>query len=267
METRIREKRQRETSKIPFELIVNDETPNQRVEYGDIVGLSKSIEHSGLMNPIKVQRTDDGRFIVRNGFRRMRAIRMLVDQGVDFPFVEAFLVPKGYKEEDALLEQILSNDGLPYSQLEEGIVYSLLIGRGYKDVQLAEKTGKKVSHIRTCICLSKLPMRIQNKISEGVLSGNTAIEIYKSVNGNEEKAVKVIEDTLAKKADSPDGEKKVRPRDVETIKTRSVIKRLQELCTAFSESNLSNERTELISKLTNRLKAGSEVEELLELFK
>ncbi len=267
--TRTRAKRKSETFMIPINQIESDESRNSRTIYGDIEGLAESILNSGQQRPVRVKKVSgEERYILKDGFRRMRAIRLLVERGEDFPFVEVSMVPKGYNDDDALLEQIIGNGGLPLSQLEEGNVFKQLINRGYTETDISRKIGKPISHIRACLAVSCLPKEIQNQVSEGVLSGNTAVEIFKSVNEIEADAVRVIKETVAKKKEETGAQVvKIRPKDVSTIKSKSPIKKMQELSAALDGEGIINEKVDLLKKLISRLRADVDLNGLMEIFK
>lgn len=256
---------------IPVSQIEADESNNFRdtCNYGDIEGLAESIKNSEQRRPILVKKVaGEDRYIVKDGFRRMRAIRLLAERGEDFPFVKAIMVSKNYNEEDGIFEQIIGNDGKPLSQLEEGRVYKALVGRGYTETKIAEKTGKKASHIRTCIEIAALPMSMQNQISSGTITGNTALEIFKSVDENEGKAVQVLNQSIAeKKEKTGDAKVKVKPKDVATIQTKSPLVLMREALDILETDKASKSKIALLSNLIDAIKSKVNAADIAALFK
>jgi ParB-like chromosome segregation protein Spo0J len=63
-------------------------------------------------------------------------------------------------------------------------VYKRLVLRGYNSSEIGRKVGKNSVHIQRCIEMASLPKAMQNKIMEGIMTGQTGVEIYKSVNEN-----------------------------------------------------------------------------------
>jgi ParB/RepB/Spo0J family partition protein len=254
---------------IPVGQVDATEENNFRIDYGDIEALAESIKNAGQRHAVLVKKINgEERYLLKDGYRRMRAIRLLIERGEDVPYVKALMAGKSYSDEDSFFEQIISNDGMPLSQVEQGRVYKVLLERGYSETKIAEKTGKKVSHIRTCIAIASLPMSMQNQISVGTITGNTALEIYKSVDENEGKAVKVLNQSVAeKKEKTGETNVKVKPKDVATIKTKSPIKLMKEAYAIIEKEKVSKSKAALLMKLIDVLENKGGAEEIAALFK
>lgn len=255
---------------IPIDQVESDESRNFRDDYGDIEGLAESIKNAGQRRPILLKKLvgHEDHYAVVDGFRRLRAIKLLVNCGTDFPYVRAFLAPKNYSIEDAIFEQVIGNDGKPLSKVEEGHVYKTLIGRGYKEKEISEKTGKNISHVRVCIAIASLPKELQNNVSAGTLTGNTALEIYKSVGEDEQKAVEMLNKTLQEKKEKT-GEKsvKVKPKDIQTIKSASPLKLLKDALTLLIRDGVKGQKVKLLEVLIECISKKCDHADIAELFK
>jgi len=257
-------KRSGEIFLVPFLFIAVNEEVNRRIDYGDIETLALSIKENGLSKPITVQKVrGEDQYELRDGFRRMRAINLLISQGEDFPLVKAVLTSKGYNEDDTLFEQIISNDGKPLTKLEEGSVYKALINREFTETEIARRVGKSNTHIRNSLALVSVPKSIQNKIAEGKITENTVVAIVDTVGDDEAKITAAVDEAI----ENADG-KKARPRNVTSVnlKSKPPIKRMEELKSLLEDQKIDNPTSQFFLKFYNRLKAKSTSEELLELF-
>jgi len=267
MEDRL--KRTGEVFLVPFDKIVIDEEVNKgRIDFGDITELSKSIEEVGLRIPILVKKVrGEDQYTLMQGKRRMKAIELLINRGVDFPGVKCFLAPTNYSIENSLFDQIVMNDGKPYSSLEQGIVFSQLVDRGYDVKEIAKKVAKSPSHINNCISIASLPKKVRDLVADGSVSGHTAVELSKVVKDEDELIVKLQEAVVEAPIASDGKKKKVTKKNIKQIASLSPMKRLEELKEALKEHEVKTVHRDFFIKLLSRLKAGESTESLIELFK
>lgn len=264
-------KRTGEVFLIPVERIVIDEQINNgRIDFGDLEELANSIEESGLRIPLLVKKEKvDGeeRFVLMQGKRRFKAIQMLVARGVDFPGVKCLTVSPTYSVENSLFDQIIMNDGKPYSSVEQGVVFSQLIERGYDVKEISKKVSKSVSHVLNCVEIASLPKKVRDLVAKGSLSGLTAVELSKVVT-NEDELIRQLETAIEEAPVNAVGEKKkVTNKNVKQIASASPLKKLSEVRVVLKEEGVENDRTELLDVLFSRLKAGESVESIVELFR
>jgi ParB/RepB/Spo0J family partition protein len=262
-------KRVGETFVIPFANIVIDETINNgRIDFGDIEELAKSIEESGLRIPVLVQKVrNEEKYILIQGKRRMKAIELLINRGVDFPFVKANVTPKGYSIENSLFDQIILNDGKPYTSLEQGLIFAQLSDRGYSIQEIATKTGKSTSHISSCIEIASLPKKVRDMVGSGSVSGLTAVALAKTV-GSEDELIVKLEAAVENAPTTKSGEKKkITNKNIKQISELSPLKKLEAVKEELKNEGIKNDSVELFEKLLSRLKAKESVESIVELFK
>lgn len=65
---------------VPPSSLVADEKKNPRFEYSDIEELMNSIIENGIKNPLKGYQKD-GKIVLKDGHRRMRAIKLAIEKG------------------------------------------------------------------------------------------------------------------------------------------------------------------------------------------
>lgn len=262
-------KRKGEIFLVPFDQIfIDDEINNGRIDLGNIDELASSIKEVGLKIPILVQKTrGENKYILIQGKRRFKAIEKLVAEGIDFAGVPCIMTPPNYNIENSLFDQITMNDGKPYSNLEQGIVFSQLIGRGYTVTDISKKVGKSITHINNCVEMSSLPKKVQNLISNGSVSGLTAVELSKAV-PNEDELIAKLEAAVEASPQSPDGkQKKVTKKNITQIANTSPLKKMEEVKLKLNEENSYDKHiVGFFVKFYSRLKAGEPTESLMELF-
>ena len=139
-----------------------------RNTFRDLEGLAASIRENGVIQPVIVTE-EEGSFHLVAGERRWRAAQM-----AGIPRIPAILrtVSDDRKLEMALVENIQRQELNP---LEEAKAYELLL----TDLQLtqeevAKRVGKDRSTIANQLRLLKLPKKIQDMISDGLIDGGHA---------------------------------------------------------------------------------------------
>jgi ParB family chromosome partitioning protein len=262
-------KRAGEIFLIPFEkIVIGNEFNKHRTDFGDLNELAESIENCGLQIPIKVKKMkDEDKYILVQGKRRLRAIGILINRGVEFAGVKCFVVSPKYNVDDSLFDEINMNTGKPYSSLEQGSVFAQLVERGYSIVQISEKIPKSISYITNCIEIASLPKRIRDLVASGSVSGLTAVELSKVVD-NEDELLKKLEDAVeAAPTDSEGKKKKVTKKNVKEVANLSPIKKLEEVKNILKAEGIETDAAKTFLTLMSRLKAGENAESLVELFK
>ena len=262
-------KRVSEIFLVPLDkIVISDEINNARLDMGDLSELAESIKESGLRVPILVKKSrGEDEYVLIQGKRRLQAIKMLVEQGVDFPGVKCFCAPLNYKIEDSLFDQIVMNDGKPYSNLEQGIVFSQLLERGYTATEIAKKTGKSNTHIHNCIETASLPKKVRDLVASGSVSGLTAVSLSKVVK-NEDELLVQLNTAIETAPITTDGKKKkVTVKNIERIAVMSPMKKMATVRDTLLADEIENPLVEFYCKFFSRLKAGESVESIVELFK
>jgi len=139
-----------------------------RGTFKDLEGLAASIKENGIIQPVIITE-DAGTFHLVAGERRWRAAQM-----AGIARIPAILrnISDDRKLEMALVENIQRQELNP---LEEAKAYELLLS----DLQLtqeevAKRVGKDRSTIANQLRLLKLPQKIQDMVSDGLLDGGHA---------------------------------------------------------------------------------------------
>ncbi len=201
----------------PSEIIV-DETKNLREEYGEINELMESIVQNGLRNPLKAY-MKDGRIILREGFRRMRAVNLALKAGKKIERVPVILDERHLSEEERTLEFLINNDGKPFTMLEQSEVVKQLLKHGLKTTEVVTRTGKARGYIENLIMLGSVPTKIREYIKANKISAHAVIQILQAIKGDEAKLIAAVEEAI--NAAKAAGKEKATPKHVKTEKVKA----------------------------------------------
>ena len=157
---------------IPIESIYpNPEQP--RTEFGDLSELTESIREKGVLEPLLVKPTADGRFMIIAGERRWRSSQLAGLKEV--PCIEMDIDDKGVAE-IALIENLQRKD---LNIWEEADGLAALASRfGYTQEEIAKKISKSRSTVTELMTISGLPDDIRSRCREANISSkSTLLEI------------------------------------------------------------------------------------------
>jgi ParB family chromosome partitioning protein len=216
--------------------IVIEEGFNVRTDMGDLDGLANSIIEFGQLEPIFVMKIrGEEKFALTDGHRRMAAIRLAIEKGHPIPYVRA-IVSSGNLE-DRIFAMVITGIGKkPLTSVEEGEAYKRLKAYGYKVDDIAKRVGKSLPHIYNMLKLADVPMVVKQRINEGVVSGNTVLQLLKDVKTTDE-LLEVIDN--ASKAVNIENEVESETLPTETGKTTSKANTKKKKVTAKSVGILS----------------------------
>jgi ParB family chromosome partitioning protein len=151
------------------------EGDNVRTEYTGIEELAESIRTKGLLQPVILRpmgRTDESGieqpFELVSGFRRLRAHRLLCEQGEDFRMIEA-KIRVGDREVIQLVENVQREDISP-RDLCAGI--QRLLDRGMTKTEVAKELNKRLTFITDALAAQ---MVMENAERAGVSTEGLAL--------------------------------------------------------------------------------------------
>lgn len=137
---------------IPLHLLDQDDR-NSRKQYTGISLLADSIAAGGLLENLGVVASKDGRYLVKFGNRRLKAMKLLVNERrlpVDFPVECRILEGDGVLA--AGIENIAREDLRPW---EVGNHYLLLAEKGLGQKEIAACHAKSQQHVSQCIRIAR----------------------------------------------------------------------------------------------------------------
>jgi ParB family chromosome partitioning protein len=153
-------------AEIPVDQIeVNPRQPRKDFDPAALDELARSLRTTGMLQPVVVRRSLDGRWQLIAGERRWRAARQAGLDRIPAVIREA---TDAESLELALVENLLREDLNP---LEEAEAYQQILTEfGWTQEQLAQRVGKDRSTIANSLRLLRLPRTIQDDLRTGRLT-------------------------------------------------------------------------------------------------
>jgi ParB family chromosome partitioning protein len=156
---------------IPVEAI-SPSPLNPRSDLGELGELAASITSLGIIQPLTVRPTDDGRYTLVAGERRYAAA--LAAGLTEVPAIVREMDDKQALE-IALVENCQRRD---LSPTEEAGAYQVLIDHhGYTQRSLAKQIGRSQSHIAKRLALLELPEDVRSEVDSGGITLPDAAEL------------------------------------------------------------------------------------------
>lgn len=208
----------------PRNIVVQDGF-NSRTDFGDIDELAEQIKAQGILSPITVvpftDENGEEKYRLVDGERRYRATMKLIESGTDIARIPALYASKSLTKEDLLAQQLIRNEGKPFSEYEYGIAFRKFVDFGYTSKEISEKLGIKRWKVDSFLAHLNRDERVQKLMREGRITGVDVRHIYQATK-DEAKAVKQIL-RLAEKAENK-GEKKLSLKDLNMDDDYNVVK-------------------------------------------
>ena len=155
-----------ELQEVDIDLIdPNPDQPRLRFNEDKLNELAQSIRSNGLVQPLLLRRSANGRYQIVAGERRWRAAQL-----ADLPKVHAVVrnIPDSKLLELALIENIQREELNP---IEEASAYQRLIHNlGLTQDEVAQQVGKDRSSIANYLRLLKLPEDVQRMLEDELIS-------------------------------------------------------------------------------------------------
>ena len=147
----------------------NPTQPRTEFDEEALEELADSIRTLGVIQPITVKRTDDGRYLIISGERRWRAARMAGLTQVPAVVIEA---DDRKAMELAMIENLQREDLNP---MEEAEGYRTLMEQyGLTQEETSQRVGKSRSAVANALRLLNLSKEVRVLVEEGKLSGGHA---------------------------------------------------------------------------------------------
>lgn len=147
------------------DIIPNPAQPRKQFDEEALDELADSIRQLGVIQPVTVKKTDDGKYVIISGERRWRAARR-----ADLKTLPAYI--REVDDENlyamSLVENIQRQD---LNAIEIALGMQRLIDECHLTQDaLSEKVGKKRSSVSNYLRLLKLPDQVQLAVKEGIIS-------------------------------------------------------------------------------------------------
>jgi ParB family chromosome partitioning protein len=145
---------------------------NPRSDLGELGELAASITSLGIIQPLTVRPTEDGRYLLVAGERRYAAA--LAAGLTEVPAIVREMDDRQALE-IALVENCQRRDLNPTD--EAGAYRALISGHGYTQRSLAKQIGRSQSHIAKRLALLDLPAEVRSEVDSGGITLPDAAEL------------------------------------------------------------------------------------------
>lgn len=252
----------------PFLIDVEDGFNGRK--YFDPVELRKladEIKAQGVLNPLSGRRNGE-RFILTDGERRLRAVKMLLNEdGIRIQRVPFLLESKKMREEDRLVHMVMKNTGVPLTQVELAGVYDRYIKYGYSQDECAKAFGVSNAYVSQTLALMSAPIEIRRALEKNEISVS-AVNTIKKNTGNKTDWVESVKDIISKSEGTKVTDKVVRDKSnisvvMENKKLLSVFYKVKQIY-GNSESSFANEINQLVKSLEEGMTLENAVKILLD---
>lgn len=132
--------------------------------------LMASIIATGVEVPLKVQKVDGDRLIIREGHRRHWACMEAIKEGVDIKSVPVMLTDRNLSPDRALIMSLNCNTGRRLSPVEEGLAFERLLKYGYQVKHIADSVGKSLSFVYDRLKLVNVTPEVKAAMEAGAVS-------------------------------------------------------------------------------------------------
>jgi ParB family chromosome partitioning protein len=249
-----------------------DESFNIREDYGDIEELAESILQNGVKTPLRGSKVGENEYKLTDGFRRMRAIKLLLEKDPDaVKAVQFILEPKTYTDEQRFFDMFITNSGKNLTPLEEGKLFQRLLDLGYKRNEISSRIGKTEAHISNMLGLNTVPKTVKNLINNGTIKATEVNKLRRQTSSNEE-LESVINQSVeeAQKIGKTTVTEKAIRKVTKTVKKDATFVELEELKSSLqNDGSQTNVKYQTLDMLIRYL--GSEnhitLDELTDFFK
>lgn len=151
---------------LPHEIILpNPNQPRVRFDYNELEGLAVSVRTNGMLQPINVRKTSEGKYELISGERRLRAARMVGMNKIPCVVMDV-------SDEQSALFAIIENvqrQNLDF--FEEAVaIERLMTEYGLSQEEISRKLGKAQSTLSNKLRLLRLPEDLRDKITYASLT-------------------------------------------------------------------------------------------------
>jgi len=174
---------------------------NPRSSFGDELDqeLKESIVENGVLVPLRVKRTQDNEFELVDGERRLRAVRLAVEEGAEIAFVPCIVERKAISQTEALFVSLLTNEGKRLAPSEEGEAYQRLVNWGISAEKIAKRVGKSIGTIYNRLKLVDGSEELKNAVDNKDVSIQDAKKIVENSDGDIQKQEEHLEEAKRQK--------------------------------------------------------------------
>lgn len=140
--------------------------------------LADSIKEIGVVEPVTVYLKNDVP-VLTNGHCRLMAVRLAISEGAEIKSIPARAEERYANDADRVLGMITRNGGKALTALEQAEVIKRLLAYGWKEAEIARKTGFSGTHVTNLLRLSAAPAEVVELVKAGKVSARVAGDVLR----------------------------------------------------------------------------------------
>lgn len=235
------------------EIFVLDDEHNRIIQHDLVNEYAKTIGVSGVDKPIlvkaikKTNPEDEQTYLVIDGSHRMHACDKVIAAGGDPGWIK-FEIDNSITDEMRDILMIRRNTNANLLPIDEADIYSRLLSKGYKQNEIAAKTGKTAAHVSQLLLIANAPKELKEYCGCALISSTLLMHLVKQEDCNWNNVVTIVrglvEAKAATKAKAEPGAKaktKVTQKDVEAAGKSKKISRTHKRIDKIIEAVKSEE--------------------------
>lgn len=204
-----------ETFYLDLDSIIVDEGYNVRkLDTPEVIShirqMADSIKANGVLSfpPVGVFKDSEDKIHLVTGHCRLAAHKIAASEGCELRGILA--IANTMNEEARTVDLLLSNSGLPLTQLEQAEAVKRLLAFGWSQAEVARRLGKSQTAIANLVAILEAPESVKEMVQKGEISATLVSEEMKA---GPEKAEDRITKAVKKAKDQ--GKKKATKKDIE----------------------------------------------------
>ena len=208
--------------------IVVEEGFNSRVDF-DLAGLKESIKAHGVKSPVSViqfkDETGAEKYRLVDGERRYRATMQLLKEGVEIARIPALFLPKSLSKEELLLEQLLRNEGKPFTDYEFSVACQKFRNFGLSNKEIADRIHKNPGQVTYYLSIQDMNPQLKEYFKENKISYSEyhrMEEAHKDSEGNVDEAGILAEINGAIEVAKSKGKTKMTLSDLDSASSKTI---------------------------------------------
>ena len=188
--------------------------------------LVQDIRARGVRTALVVRLVDEKVFVVQ-GHRRLQAVKLLSEAGVDIKTVPCVPEPRGTNDADRNLDLIMSNDdeangSKPITEIQRAEAFVRQLRYGWTEAEIAEAVGCSEQTVRNQIAIHELPTPIKRMVEADKVSVSEAVKVVRSEGGD----AKVVLDEALEIAKA-EGKERITPKFIAKVDTKAAAKKAE----------------------------------------
>ena len=252
--------REKKIHQARLDFFVIDEAHNRTIQPAYVDEYARTVGKVGVEKPllVKIFTDEDGvkRGMVFDGLHRILACRKVVANGGDPGWIP-YTIDNNLNDEQRYIIQLRRNTGAPMTGLDEAHAFDQLIKKGWTREEIANESGKTISHIAQVLPIVSAPKKVQKYVKDDRISLTLLLDLYKKHNNDWDALTPVLESLIEiKLASDASGKKatKITDADVQKAgveaakKITKVHKRFDSIITNYKAIECETEQDKAVVK-------------------